>query len=71
VFDPSAAPAIDGLVIVADNKRDSPVTGQQPQPGILNRVGVLKLIHEKVLKAPAVVIEQLGIVAPEFMGAQQ
>ena len=71
IFDTSTAPAINRLVIVT-NDGDFRITARKyPQPGILNGVGVLKFIHQNVLKALLVVRQQLWPLQPEFMSAQQ
>ncbi len=46
VFNFRAAPAVNGLVIIADNKQMSGLTGQYSDPGILDSVGILKLIDQ-------------------------
>src|SRR5580704_7705940 len=41
------------------------------EPRVLDAVGVLELIHQHVTEAPAVMREQLRVVAPQLEGAQQ
>ncbi len=72
MLDARAAPAVDRLVIVADDERDGRVIArEQPQPRVLDGVGVLEFVHEQVPEPALVMRQQLGIVAPEFVGAQQ
>ena len=71
VLDPCATPAVYGLVVIADDERHAGISGEQPQPGVLNRVGVLELIDEQMAEATPIMCEQLGAVAPQLMRAQQ
>ena len=70
VLDARAAPAIDRLVIVADDEGYAFGAGKNSEPRILNCVGVLKLVNEQMLKAASVMREQLGVVAPQLVRAQ-
>ena len=71
VLHPRAPPAVDGLVVVAHHEEVVPVAREQQQPGVLDGVGVLELVHQHVLEPLAVVLQHVGPVAPQFMGAQQ
>ena len=71
VLDTRAAPSIDRLVVVADYEGNAAVTGEKPQPGILDCVRVLELVDEQVLESPLVVGEEVGVVTQQLMGAQQ
>ena len=71
VLDARAAPAVDGLVVVADDEDRIARAGQQPQPGVLNCIGVLEFVDQHVAEAALVVGEDLGAIAPQFVGAQQ
>lgn len=71
VLDLGAAPAVDGLVIVADDHHLAGIPRQHPQPGVLDAVGILELVHQDVLEAIAVVLEDVGLVQPQLVGAQQ
>ncbi len=71
VLDLGAAPAIDGLVVVADDHHLAGVAGQHPQPGVLDAVGILEFVHQDVLEAVAVVLEDVGLVQPQLVGPQQ
>jgi hypothetical protein len=52
VLDPRAAPAVDRLIVVADHERVRPrPPDQQPDPGVLDRIGVLELIDQHVPEA--------------------
>ena len=71
VLDARAAPAVDRLVVVADHHQALATLGQQPQPGVLDGVGVLELIHQHMAEASLVVLEQAGVVAPQIQRTQQ
>ncbi|EMH76398.1 hypothetical protein EHI8A_126200 [Entamoeba histolytica HM-1:IMSS-B] len=71
VLDLGAAPAIDGLVVVAHHHEAGAILGEVLEPGVLDGVGVLEFVHQQVLEAPLVVFQQAGIVAPQIQGAQQ
>jgi hypothetical protein len=66
-----AAPAVDRLIVVAHHVELAAAAGEQPQPGVLQAVGVLELVHQDVTEALAVMREQPGIVAQQLIGAQQ
>ncbi len=70
VFDARAAPAIDRLIVVTDDEWHATLAGEQTQPGILDRVRVLELVDEQMLKTPLVVGEQFRVVPPKLVGAQ-
>ena len=70
VFDLGATPGVDGLIIVTHDERFAVAAGQQPDPGILNCVGVLKFVDQNVPKAFPVVRQQFLVVAPQFQRAQ-
>jgi hypothetical protein len=71
VLHPRAAPAIDRLVVVAHQEEVVPVPGQQAQPGVLDGIGILELVHQHVGEALLVVVADVGAVAPQLVGAQQ
>ena len=55
VFNACATPTIDGLVVITHNKRYAVTASQQPEPGVLNGVGVLEFVDEQMLEASPVV----------------
>ena len=71
VLNARTAPAIDGLIVVSHGGDLSMRLGQQFEPAVLNGVAVLKLIHQDVLKALLVVVEQRGCLLQKFQGTQQ
>ena len=71
VLHPRAAPAIDRLVIVKHGERIALGACQHFHPAVLDGVRVLKLIDQHVAKAPPVMREELGLIAPQLKGAQQ
>ncbi len=71
VLDAGAAPAIDGLVVVADDERRARLAADQLDPVVLHAVGVLELVHQHVPEAMAVEVGQLRLVADHLEAAQQ
>src|SRR6202012_5874946 len=61
VFDFRPAPAVDGLVVVADDEGLARAAGKDAYPRVLQRVGVLEFVDEQVAPAILVVLEYLGI----------
>ncbi|MEA3219929.1 MAG: hypothetical protein OZX49_01025 [Immundisolibacter sp.] len=66
-----AAPAVDGLVVVADREQAGVRPGEVAQPGVLQGVGVLELVDQDVPEAPPVVVAQHRLLHPQFVRAQQ
>ena len=62
VGDLGAAPRIDRLVVVADAAQVAARLGEQLQPFILDRVGVLIFVDEEVAEALAIAFEDVGVV---------
>ena len=71
VLDARAAPAVDRLVVVADHEYRRFGPGQQPQPGVLDGIGVLELVHQDMTEAALVVPADVVVVANQFQRAQQ
>ncbi len=71
VLDARAPPAVDGLIIVAHGHDVRRAPGQHAQPGVLDGVGVLKLVHQDVLKPLLIVGEQIARFQPQLVAAQQ
>ncbi|PAV72124.1 hypothetical protein WR25_11663 [Diploscapter pachys] len=61
VFDLCAAPRIDGLIIVADAGDVLACLGEQPQPQILDDVGVLIFVHHDVFEAFLIRPQHIGM----------
>ena len=74
VGDVGAAKRIDALVVVAHGEHRRlarlAVAGQQLQPLVLQRVGVLELVDQQVSKAQLVVLAQ-QLVGPQQLEAAQ
>ena len=68
---PRAAPTVDGLVVVAHRAHQPLGAREQSEPGVLDGVGILELVDEKVREAPAVVREDVVAVAQQLVGAQE
>ena len=66
-----AAPAIDGLIVIAHGHDVALGAGQHPQGSILNDVRVLELIDQDVPKAPLIVFKQRRLFEPELVAAQE
>jgi hypothetical protein len=71
VLDLGAAPAVDGLVVVADHEHLAAVAGEQAHEGVLHAVGVLELVHEQLPEALPVMRQQGLVVAQHLVRAQQ
>ena len=56
ILDARAAPAVDGLVVVADDERRAVLARHQQRPGVLDGVRVLELVDEHVAEALLVVL---------------
>ena len=66
-----AAPAVDGLVVVADHEHVAAVACQQAHEAVLDGVGVLEFVDQDLAETRAVMVEQRRVVAQHFMRAQQ
>ena len=66
-----AAPAIDRLIVIADDHHLAGIARQQADPGVLNVVGILEFIDEDIGEALAVVLQDMRFVQPQLVGAQQ
>ena len=66
-----AAPAVDGLVVVAHHEHFAGVAGQHAHEGVLDGVGVLELVHQQVPEALLVVVQQHRVLEPQLVRAQQ
>ena len=71
VFHFGAAPAIDGLVVIAHHADIARALGQQVQPQILDHVGVLVFVHQHVAEAVAVIGQDIGLGLEDVQGLQQ
>ena len=71
VLDFGAAPSVNRLIVVAHHHQITAATGEHAQPRVLNGVGVLKLIHQNVSETALIMIEDLRVFQPQFVGAQQ
>ena len=71
VFHLGTTPAVNALVVVAHHERRTARARNEPQPLVLQRVGVLEFVDQHVREAVAVVREDIGMVAQEFIAAQQ
>ncbi len=71
VFHPSPAPAVDRLVVVADDAEVIVVGDQCGDDLVLSGVCVLVLVDHHVIEALLVSCEHVGVIAEQFFGAQQ
>ena len=71
VLHPRPPPGVDRLVVVAHHEQLGAITGQHPQPGVLQFVGVLEFVDQDVLKPVAVMRLNLRVVATQLMRTQQ
>jgi len=61
-------PGIDRLVIVTHHERGNLLAREQADPGILDRVGILELVHQDVAEALLIVCQQFLTVTPQLQG---
>ncbi len=71
VRDVGAAEGVDRLVVVADGEHRGARPGEQPQPAVLQHVGVLELVDQKVREAAPVVLADRVVLREELEAAQQ
>ena len=71
VFHLRAAPAVDRLIVIANDHHFAGIPGQQADPGVLDVVGILEFVHQDVGKAFTVVLQDMRFVQPQLVGAQQ
>ena len=71
IFDARTAPAVNGLIVVTHGNNRNTLARKHPQPGILNGVGILKLINQDGLKPLLVVLQRLGRFQPQLMRTQE
>lgn len=45
-----AAPAVNGLIVIADDHHLAGIARQQADPRVLNVVGILKFVHQILVK---------------------
>ena len=71
VLDPGSAPAVDRLVVIPNGEQVLARIGKQPEPLVLDGVGVLELVHQH-MPEPALPGFADGLVVPEqFQCPQQ
>jgi hypothetical protein len=71
VADVGAPEGVDALVVVADREDRGAAAGQQLEPFVLQRVGVLELVDQDVREAPLVVLAQQLAALQQLVAAQQ
>jgi hypothetical protein len=71
VLDLGPAPAVDGLIVVADGEQMVVATREQTQPGVLDGIGVLELIDQDMREASLVVMQDVRPIAQYLQRAQQ
>ncbi len=71
VVDLGAAPAIDRLVVVADAADVVPPLRQQPQPEVLDDVGVLVLVDQHVPEAVLILLQDIRVLAEQAHAFEQ
>ena len=65
------APGIDALIVVADAADVAVLLRQQPQPQILGDVGVLIFIHQNIMKAALILVQDVRVAQEQGQGVQQ
>ncbi len=71
ILDPRATPAVDRLIVVADQEQIVAIPRQQPQPGVLDGIRILELVDQDVREPLAIVMQDVRALAQQFMRAQQ
>jgi hypothetical protein len=71
VFDFRTAPAVDRLVVVADDVGDAGRTRQHPHPFVLHGIGVLELVDEHVSETRPIVLAESRCFPQDLAAAQQ
>ena len=67
VADVGAPERVDGLVVVTHGEDRRAAAGQQTQPLVLQRVGVLELIDQDVAETPLVVLAHRRVARQQFI----
>lgn len=62
------APAIDGLIVVADRKEIAVTLGEEMDEGVLRVIGVLVFVDHDVSEEVSVVFECFGMCSEELYG---
>ena len=63
-----AAKSVDRLVVVADREDRGILTGEEPEPAVLQRVGVLEFVYEQVREAALIMLAQHVVVGQKLEG---
>ena len=71
IADIGPAPAINGLIVVADHAQIMGFSRQQPYKLILRQVGVLVLVHMDVAKPPLIILEHRRMVDQQLERLEQ
>ena len=71
IADIRAAPAIDGLIVVAHHAQVAAFTGNQAHQLILGVVGILIFIHMHILKAALIVFQHRRMLHKQLQGFDQ
>ena len=60
------APAVDGLIVVADHAEVALLAREQAHQFVLRSVGVLILVHQYVVKAVSIIVEHRRLAGQQF-----
>ena len=71
IFDFCPAPTVDRLVVVTDGGYTGRFTGKYAQPRVLYAIRVLKFVYQHKWETLLIMFENMGLVQPEFVGAQE
>ena len=71
VLDVGATPAVDGLVVIADDHEVLVLAREQVGDGVLNAVGVLVLVDADLAEALLVVVKHLRVLGEKFIRLDQ
>jgi hypothetical protein len=71
VADLGAAPAVDGLIVIADAADVAMLAREQAQPQILRDIGVLVFVNQQVPELPLIPRQDLGLLRKQRDRMQQ
>ena len=69
ILNTRAAPAVDGLIVVAYHHQMAAFAGKHTQPCILHGIGILKFVYQNMLETLLIMRQQRRVIQPQFMGA--
>ena len=71
IADVRPAPAVDGLIVVANHAEIALLAREQAHQFVLRGVGVLILVHQYVVKAVSIIVEHRRLAGQQFQRFEQ